>query len=93
MLAPTASAMQYLLDVCYDYSIEHDILFNPIKSVYTIFKPNSYKLYLPTVFIALKYVSDAKYLGCSFSDSKSDDDVVVVVCLNRCVCSVQVSWV
>ena len=26
LLAPTASAMQYLLDVCYDYGIEHDSL-------------------------------------------------------------------
>ena len=44
----------------YDYGIEHDISFNPIKSVRTIFTPNSYKLYLPTVFIGsdvLKYIS------------------------------------
>ena len=77
LLAPTASAMQYLLDVCYDYGIEHNILFNPIRSVCTIFKPNSYKIYLPTVFIgsdALKYVSDTKYLGFIYCDSKSDDN-------------------
>ena len=64
LFAPTASAMQYLLDVCYDYGIEHDILFYFIKSVGTIFKSNSHKLYLPTVFIgsdALKYVSHTKY--------------------------------
>ena len=40
-LVPTASAMQCLLDVCFDYDIEHDILFNSIKSVCTIFEPNS----------------------------------------------------
>ena len=75
LFSPTASAMQYLLGVCYDYGIEHDMLFNHIKSAYTIFKPNSYKLYLPTVFIgsdALKYVSDTNILGFSFCDSKSD---------------------
>ena len=33
LLAPSASAMQSLLD--------NDILFNPIKSVYTIFKPKA----------------------------------------------------
>ena len=63
LLAPTASAMQCLLDVCYDYGIEHDILFNPIKLVCTIYTPNSYKLYLSTVFIGsdtLKYVSDTQ---------------------------------
>ena len=37
--------------VIVNYRIEHDILFNPIKSVCAIFKPNSYKLYLPTIFI------------------------------------------
>ena len=68
LLSPTDSAMQYLLDVCYDYGIEH-ILFYSIKSVCTIFKPNSCKLYLPTVFIgsdALKYVSHTKYLDFSY---------------------------
>ena len=58
LLAHSANAMQSLLDVCYDYGSDNDILFNPIKSVYTIFKPKAYKLYLPLVFIgsdALKY--------------------------------------
>ena len=39
LLAPTASAMQTLLDVCYEYGIDNVILFNPIKSVCTVFKP------------------------------------------------------
>ena len=75
-LLASASAMQYLLDICYDYAIEHNIISIPTKSVCILFKPNSYLLYLPTVFIgfgALKYVSDSKYLGLSFCDSKSND--------------------
>ena len=42
----------------------------------TVFKPKAYKLYLPTVFIgsdALKFIKESKYLGFTFSDSKSDD--------------------
>ena len=69
--------MQSLLDVCYDYGSDNDILFNPIKSVYTNFKLNAYKLYLPPVYIgsdALKYVVESKYLGFSFCDSKEDDN-------------------
>ena len=69
--------MQSLLDVCYDYGSDNDILFNPIKSVSTIFNPKAYKLYLPPVFIdsdALKYVAESKYLGFSFRDSKRDDN-------------------
>ena len=76
LLAPTASAMQTLLDVCYEYGIVNDILFNPIKSVCTVFKPKAYKLYLPTIFIstgALKFIKESKYLGFTFSDSISDD--------------------
>ena len=75
-IRPTASAMQTLLDVCYEYSIDKDILFNPIKSVCTVFKPKAYKLYLPTVCISsdtLKFIKESKYLGFTFSDSKSDD--------------------
>ena len=69
LLTPSASAMQSLLDVCYDYSSDNDILFNPIKSVYTIFKLKAYKLYLPPVFIGsdvLKCVAESKYLAFSF---------------------------
>ena len=80
LLAPSASAMQSLLDVCYDYGSDNDILFNPIKSVYTIFKPKAYKLYLPPVFIGadvLKYVAESKYLGFSFCDSKQDDNDIL----------------
>ena len=83
LLAPTATAMHCLFDVCYDDGIEHNILFNPIKSVCTILKPNSYKLYLPTVFIgsdALKYVSDTKYLGFSFCDYNI---VMIMTCYSK----------
>ena len=76
LLAPTASAMQTLLDVCYEYSIVNDILFNHIKSVCTVFKSKAYKLYLPTIFIgtdALKFIKESKYLGFTFSVWKSDD--------------------
>ena len=72
--------MQSLLDVCYDYGSDNDILFNPNTSVYIIFKPKAYKLYLPPVFIgsnALKYVAESKYLGFSFCDSKQDDNDIL----------------
>ena len=68
--------MQTLLIVCYEYGIDNDILFNPIKSMCTVFKPKACKLCLPTVFIgsdALKFFKESKYLGFTFSDSKNDD--------------------
>ena len=39
LLAPTASAMQSLLGVCYKYGTDNDILLNPIKYVCTVIKP------------------------------------------------------
>ena len=48
-IAPSTSVMQSLLNVCYDSG--NDILFNPIKSVCTIFKLKAHKLYLSPVFI------------------------------------------
>ena len=50
--------------LCYDDVSDDDILFNPIKSVCTIFKPEAYKLCLPSVFTgsdALKYLAELKY--------------------------------
>ena len=75
LLAPSASAMQSLLDVlvCYEYGTDNDLLFNPNKSICTVFKPKAYKRFTPTVFIgddALKFTKEAKYLGFTFNDSK-----------------------
>ena len=66
MLAQTASTMQYLLDVYYEYGTDNDIVFNPIKSICTVSKPKGYKLYLPTIFMgqeSLKYVSESLNLN------------------------------
>ena len=63
LLAPTASAMQSLLDAYYEYGTDNDILLNTIKYGCTVIKPKAYKLYLPTVFIGqetLKYISESK---------------------------------
>ena len=68
--------MQSLLDVCYEYGTDNDILFNPIKSVCTVFKPKAYKRFTPKVFIgddALKFTRETKYSGFTFNDSKCDD--------------------
>ena len=53
----------------YEYCIDNDIIFNPIKSVCTVFKPKAYKLNLPTVVIGsdvLKLINESKYFGRTF---------------------------
>ena len=44
-VVPTAIAQQKLLDVCFEYSIANDLLFNPVKSVCIVFKLCRFKLY------------------------------------------------
>ena len=64
------------LDVCYEYGITNDLIYNPLKSVCMVFKPRRFKLYCPTVAIGdecLKYVDTFKYLGFVFSENKKDD--------------------
>ena len=73
----TAIALQKLLDVCFEYSIANDLLFNPVKSVCIVFKPCRFKLCCPTVSIGterLTYVNTVKYLGLVFYENKKDDE-------------------
>ena len=77
LLAPSAIGLQRLLDVCFDFSIRNDIMFNPIKSVCVVFKSKSNKLYCPTVSLdcdILEYTAYTKYLGFIFSMNVQDDD-------------------
>ena len=60
ILAPTAIALQQLLDICNDYSVANDITFNPMKSVCLVFRPEKYK----------QSIYDAKYLGFMFCKIK-----------------------
>ena len=65
-MVPTPIALQKLLNVCYEYGITNDVIYNLLKSVCTVFKPRWFKLYCPTVAIrdeSLKYVDTLKYLG------------------------------
>ena len=76
VMAPSAIALQKLLDVCYEYGITNDLIYNPLNSVCMVFKPRRFKLYCPTVAIGdecLKYVDSFKYLGFVFSENKKDD--------------------
>ena len=76
VMTPSAIALQKLLDVCYEYSITNDLIYNPLKSVCMVFKPRRFKLYCSTVAIrdeCLKYVDTFKYLGFVFSENKKDD--------------------
>ena len=62
-MAPSAMGLQQLINACEKYGIEHDILYNPIKSKCITLNN-----------INLVYENSVKYLGVVI-DSKLKDDV------------------
>ena len=51
LLAPCAIALQKLLDICHEYGVEHDVIYNPLKSVCIVFKPDRFSLKCPLVHL------------------------------------------
>ena len=72
-MAPSPAALQELIDICYDFSVQNDLSFNSSKSYCMVFKPKSYKLSYPRLYMdnqLLTYTDDIKlfkYLGFTFS--------------------------
>ena len=57
------------------YGAANDILFNPFKSVCSVYKPKYYKLFSPSVNIGsepLRVVNETKYLGFTFCNLNKD---------------------
>ena len=76
ILAPSASGLQKLVDICAEYGIEHDILYHTVKTKCVTFLPKRYKLHVPSVSlnnVVLDYVDKIKYLGVTLSSSLTDD--------------------
>ena len=49
LMASSAIGLQKMLDVCFDFSLRNNIMFNPVKSVCVTFKPKKSKLSYPCV--------------------------------------------
>ena len=76
LMAPSPAALQELIDICYDFSVQNDLSFNSSKSYCMVFKPKSYKLSCPRLYMdnqLLKYTDDIKYFGFTFSSDQKDD--------------------
>ena len=71
LMAPSAIALQKMLNMCYEVSQSNDIIFNPIKSQCMVFKPNRFKLCSPAVNF-IDYVEKTKYLGYMFTNDKQE---------------------
>ena len=76
LLAPSALGLQKLLEMCYGFSQDNDIIFNSLKSVYVVFRPKRYKLFCPPVYLheeKLCRIHETKYLGYFLSEDQRDD--------------------
>ena len=63
LMAPSPAALQELINICYDFSVENDLSFNSSKSYCMVFKPKSYKLLCLLLYMdsqVLKYADSVK---------------------------------
>ena len=77
LLAPSAIGLQEVLDVCFNFCICNDIIFNPVKSVCVAFQPKKSKLFCHNVTLdnnVLEYIGRTKYLGFMLNSNGQDDE-------------------
>ena len=77
LMAPSPAALQKLINICYDFSLQNNLTFNSSKSFCMVFKPRLYKLSCPMFYMnneKLDYTDSIKYLGFKFSSDKKDDN-------------------
>ena len=77
LMAPSPAALQKLINICYDFSLQNNLTFNSSKSFCMVFKPRLYKLSCPRFYMnneKLDYTDSIKYLGFTFSSDKKDDN-------------------
>ena len=80
LVAPTAMALQQIINVCSDYSVEHNIVFNEKKSYCVVFKPKKRKLNCLTVALAgavIPNLTSVKYLGVILTDNLQDYEEIM----------------
>ena len=80
LLAPIAKGLQCLVNICYKYASDHDIVYNVTKSVCILVKSNKFNLInLPCIKLGktqLKNVTEYKYLGCILTENLGDNEDV-----------------
>ena len=51
LMAPILAALQELINICFEFSVRNDLSFNSSKSYCMVFKPKSYKLSCPLLYM------------------------------------------
>ena len=66
LMAPSPAALQKLINICYNFSVQNNLSFNSSNSFCMVFKPRLYKLSCPTFSMnteRLDYTDSIKYLN------------------------------
>ena len=77
LMAPCPAALQKLINICYDFSMQNNLSFNSSKSFCMVFKPRLYKLSSPSLYMStekLEYTNSTKYLEFTVSSDKTNDN-------------------
>ena len=74
LMAPSPAALQKLINICYDFSLQNNLTFNSLKSFCMVFKSRLYKLSCPMFYMNNEKLDSIKYLGFTFSSDKKDDN-------------------
>ena len=78
LIAPSVRALQTLLNICNNYAVSHDIMYNTDKSFCMVCWPNRFLFkFLPIFSLqndVLQFVSQYKYLGVLINEHMNDDD-------------------
>ena len=84
VLSPSSAGLQQLLDLCSEYGLQHDIIFNASKSAVLICRTKEDKhLNFPLFKLSdnsLEVWSKIKYLGHFITDQMTDDDDIYRQC-------------
>ena len=86
LLSPSLTGLRELVDVCYDYALSHNIVFNCNKSRGMLFTPNHFNLSCKSPALTfgkqrIYFVDSVKYLGICLSNSLlyDNDDILRLV--------------
>lgn len=80
LIAPSAHALQLLINKCENYTMNNDIVYNDKKTVCMRIKPKTMKLHDDVIMKLngknIEYVTDHKYLGVFMSINCKDDSSI-----------------
>lgn len=77
LIAPSPTALQYLIDICQSYALSNEIVYNAKKTTCMCIKPKKFKdLNVPNVCLngkKLSWNTEHKYLGVYLCNDRSDN--------------------